>query len=71
MQKIFGESGELRYIYQSELDKRCFHQDMANKKFKNLQGRTASGKYYVIKHLIMLKIKNMLDILLQWFVILL
>ena len=35
MQK-FKETGESRYIYQNEIDKACFQQDMANGDFKDL-----------------------------------
>ena len=42
---------------------------MAYGDFKDLNGRTAAVKYYVIKHLMLLKIQNMIDInvdLVQW-----
>ena len=47
--------GDSRYFYQNELDKICFQHDMAYGDFKYL-------KYFVIKHLILLKIQNMMDI---------
>ena len=56
-------------IYQNKLDKTCFQHDVAYGDFKHLPGRTASDKVHVIKHLIMLKIQNMMDIkevLFQW-----
>ena len=43
---------------------------MAYEDFKDLTKRTASDKYCVIKHLVLLKTQNMMDIkgaLLQWF----
>ena len=40
----FKETGNLRYIYQNELDKVCFQHDMAYGNFKNLTRRTASDK---------------------------
>ena len=43
MQK-FKETGDSRYIYQSELDKSCFQHDMAFGDFKDLARRTASDK---------------------------
>ena len=55
----FKETGDSQFIYQNELEKPCFQHDMAYEEFK----------YYVIKHLILLKIQNKLDInvdLLQW-----
>ena len=61
----FKETGDSSYIYQNELDKAFFQHDMAYGDFKDLTRRT------VIKHLILLKIQNMIDInvdLLQWFI---
>ena len=40
----FKETGHLRYIYQSELDKVCFQFGMPYGDFKDLIRRTASGK---------------------------
>ena len=57
-----------RYIYQNEIDKLYFQNDMTYVDFKDLPRRTASDK---IKHLILLKTRNMIDInvdLLQWFI---
>ena len=59
------EGRDLQYIYQNELDKCCFQHDMTYRDFKDLPRR------YVIKHLILLKIENMMDIeevLLQLFI---
>ena len=36
------ETGYSRSIYQNELDKTCFHQDMAHGDFKDLSRRTGS-----------------------------
>ena len=38
------ETGDLRYIYQSKLDKACFQHDMAYRGFKDLTSKTASEK---------------------------
>ena len=58
----FKETGYSRYIYQKELDKVCFQHDMVD-------GEQPLIKHYVIKHLVLLKLKNMMDInvdLPQW-----
>ena len=45
----------------NELEKACFQHDMAYRDFKDWTTRTASNtKYYTIKHLILLKIQNMM-----------
>ena len=65
----FKETGDSRYIYQNELHKACFQCDIAYEDFKDLTRRTASDKYCVIKHLILLKTQNVMNIdvdLLQW-----
>ena len=67
--QTFKETGDSRYIYQNELDKACFQHDMVYGGFKDLARRTASDKILCNKHLILLKIQNMMDInadLLQW-----
>ena len=48
----FKEIGGMQYVYQKELDKACFQHGMAYGDFKDLTKRTASDKYFVIKHLI-------------------
>ena len=61
----FKETGDTSYIYKNELDKACFQHDMAYGDFKDIARRTG------IKHLILLKILNMMDIkegLLLWFI---
>ena len=59
----FKETGDSRYIYQNKLDKAFFQHDMAYVDFKDLPIRTTSDRnYYVIKHLILLKIQNIMDI---------
>ena len=42
--KKIKETGNSRYIYQNELDKACFHYNMASGGFKNLNRRTAIDK---------------------------
>ena len=59
--QTFKETGDSRHFYQNELDKACFQHDMAYQDFKDVARRTASDKYYVIKHLILLEIQNMMD----------
>ena len=41
----FKETGDTSYIYKKELDKACFQHDMAYGHFKDLNGRTFSGKF--------------------------
>ena len=71
MQK-FKEGRDPRYIYQNELDKASFQNEMANGDVKYLTRRTASDKILHIKPdkaLILPEIQNMIDInvdLLQW-----
>ena len=43
------------------MDKACFEHDMAHEDFKDLTKRTAADKV-LIKHLILLKNQNMVDI---------
>ena len=65
------ETGDSRYIYQNELDKSCCEHDMIYGDLNDLPRRTVLINYYVIKHLILLKIQNMMDIkevLLQKFI---
>ena len=45
-----------------KLDKACFQHNMAYRDLKDLTRRTASDRYCVIKHLILLKTLNMMDI---------
>ena len=40
----FRETGDSRHIYQNELDKACFQQNMAHGDSKDLNRRTASDK---------------------------
>ena len=42
----FNETGDTNYIYKNELDKACFHNDMAYGDFKDLARRTASDKSF-------------------------
>ena len=57
--KKFKEAGDSRYIYPNKLDKTYFQHDMAYGDFRDLKRRI---KYYVIKHLILQKIQNMMDV---------
>ena len=55
--------------YQNKLDKACFQHDMAYGDFKDLTKAQLLIKCCVIKHVILLKIQNMIDInvdLFQW-----
>ena len=59
-----------RYIYQNQLGKACFQHDMAYGNFKDLLEEQLLIKYHVIKHLILLKFQNIVDVkevLLRWF----
>ena len=38
------KTGDSRYVYQSELDKVCFQHDMAYRRSKDLNRRTATDK---------------------------
>ena len=60
MQK-FKEGRDPRYIYQNELDKGSFQNEMADGDVKDLARRTASDKILHIKHLILPEIQNMID----------
>ena len=69
--KKFKKTGDTKYIRRNELDKACSQHDMVYEDFKDLNRRTAADKDYIIKHLILLKIQNMMGInvdLLQWFI---
>ena len=41
----FKETGDLRYIYQNELDIACFQHDMVYADFRDLPKRAASDKF--------------------------
>ena len=58
----FIETGNLWYIFQNELDKACFQNDMAYRNFKDLTRRTASDKILRDKAFNIAKIENMMDI---------
>ena len=66
----FNEIGDSRYIYQDELDKACFqHISWRMEILKISSEEQLLIKYCLIKHLILLKIRNMMNInvdLLQW-----
>ena len=63
----FMETGDSRYIYHNKLDKTCFQHDMTYEDFKDLTTRTLLIKYCVKKHLILLKIQNMMHINIAFF----
>ena len=65
----FKQIGDTKYIYKNELDKDCFQHDMAYGDFKDLNSRTICDRVLRVRYLILLKIRNMMDInvdLLQW-----
>ena len=67
--KKVKEIGDWIYIYQNELDKACFQHDVAYGYFKILIEEQLLIKYYMIQHLVLLKIQNVMDInvdLLRW-----
>ena len=68
--KKFKGTRDTNYICKYELDKACFQHDMAYEDFKDLAKKAACDKVLRVKHLILLKILNMMDIkggLLLWF----
>ena len=60
--KTFKETGDSRYNYQNELDKFCFQHDIADGDFKDLNKKQLLIKYYIIKHLIFLKMQDTMNI---------
>ena len=69
--KKFKETGDSRDIYQNEFDKAWFQHDMAIEILIIRLEEQVLIRYCVIKHLILLKIQNMMDInidLLQYFI---
>ena len=67
----FKETGDTNYINKNELDKTCFAHDAAYSDSKDLLKRSAADieiyiyiyiYIYKIKHLILLKIQNMMGI---------
>ena len=67
--KKLKETEDSRYIYQIKLYKACFQHDMAHEDFEKLTEEQLLINYCIIKQLILLKIRNMMDInedLLQW-----
>ena len=67
----FEEIGDSKYIYRNELDKGCSQHDMAYGDFKELIRITASDKVLEIRHILLLKIQNMMNVkedLLPWFI---
>ena len=69
--KNIKETGDSKYICQNKLDKACFQHGMAYGDFNDLNRRTFADKLLRLKHIILLKIQNMIDIkelLLQWLI---
>ena len=67
----FKEKGDSRYIYQSEPDEVCFKHDTAHGDLTDYLEERLQINYYMIKLLILLKIRNKMDInadLLYWFI---
>ena len=67
----FKGTGDSKYVYQNELDKACFQHDMAYGILMIYLEEQLLINYFVIKYLILLKIRNTRDIkevLLQWFI---
>ena len=65
IQKFKG-TGDSRHIYQNKLEKACFQHDMT---YEDLKDLSRFKNTFLIKHLILPKIQNMMNInvnLLQW-----
>ena len=58
----FKETGDTNYVYKNELDKACFVHDAAYSDIKVLQKEPLHIKFKKIKHLILLRIQNMMGI---------
>ena len=54
----FKETEESQYIYKNKLGKACFQHGMAYGDFKDLTKKQLLIKYYLKKHLILLRIQN-------------
>ena len=64
----FKGTRDSRYIYQNELDKACFQDDMAYGSFKDLTRRTDSDKILHVKAFFIAKNPiNMMDINVDFF----
>ena len=67
----FKETRDARYIHQNEPNKTCFQADVAYGDFKDYLDNQLLIKYYVIRHLILLKVQIMINIkavLLSWLI---
>ena len=62
----FKETGYTSYIYKNELDKACFHYDMAYGDFKGLAKRTIADKVLRDKAFKIASNQNMMDIREDW-----
>ena len=56
------ETGDSRYLYQSKLDKACFHKDMPDRDVKDLNRKMFPDNVLNDKTFILLNIPNFLDI---------
>ena len=56
------ETGDTKYIYQNEWNKPCFQCDMAYTRLIFWEEQQLLIKYYMIKHLMLLRIQNVTDI---------
>ena len=67
----FKETGDLRYIYQNELDQACFRHDMVYGDFKDINRRIFADKVLYNKAFNIAEDPNTMDInvdFLQWFI---
>ena len=62
----FKETGYTSHIYKNELDKACFHHDMAYGDFKGLAKRTITDKVLRDKAFKIASNQNMMDIREDW-----
>ena len=60
--KKIKEAGYSRYFYQNELDKGCFQHDMTYGELSVYLEKQLLIKYYLIKHLMLLKIQIFMDV---------
>ena len=66
----FKETGDLRFIYQNEVNKQCFQNEMPYGNFQDLAKKQLQMKYYVVKHfelLVIQIVKNIKKSFQQWF----
>ena len=58
----FKETGDSQHSYQKKLDKTCYQLHIAYGNLKDLPRKQVLIKYCMIKHLILLKLRKMIDI---------